>query len=30
MLGVWDVRDVGYWGCGIFEMRDVGNVVYSR
>ena len=27
MLGVWDVRDVGYWGCGMLGMwyfRDVG------
>ena len=25
MLGMWDVRDVGCWGCGMFRMWDVQN-----
>ena len=26
MLGMWDVGDVGCWGCGMFGMWDVGDV----
>ena len=26
MLGMWDVGDVGCWGCGLMEMWDVGDV----
>ena len=26
MLGMFDVGDVGCWGCGIPRMWDVGNV----
>ena len=29
MLGIWDVEDVGCWGCGMLKMRDVGDVEYS-
>ena len=30
---MWDVRDVGCWGCGMFGMwnvRDVGCGVFAR
>ena len=26
MFGMWDVWDVGCSGCGMFVMRDAGNV----
>ena len=26
MLGMWDIGDVGCWGCGMFSMWDVGDV----
>ena len=26
MLGMWDVGDVGCWGCGMFGMWDVRDV----
>ena len=26
MLGMWDVGDVGCWGCGMLGMWDVGDV----
>ena len=29
MLGIWDVEDVGCWGCGMLKMWDVGDVEYS-
>ena len=28
MLRIWDVGFVGYWRCGILEMRDVEDVRY--
>ena len=29
MLGVWDVRDVGCWGCGMFGMWGVGRGMFA-
>ena len=26
MLGIWDVEDVGYLGCGMFGLLDVWDV----
>ena len=26
MHGMWDVQDVGCWGCGMFKMWDVRDV----
>ena len=26
---MWDVGDVGCWGCEMFRMWDVGDVLYS-
>ena len=26
MLGMWDVQDVGCWGCRMLGMWDVGDV----
>ena len=26
MYKMWDIQDVGCWGCGMFEMCDVGDV----
>ena len=26
MFGMWDVGDVGCWGCGMLGMWDVGDV----
>ena len=28
MLEMWDVQDVGCWGCGMFGMWDVPNGGY--
>ena len=30
MLGMWDVLDVGCFGCGMFWMWDVGDVGCSE